>query len=213
MFHVNVEFFRCEGHTLTSRYSCDRGFLFSMVTQGCISSSKVTCIKPHCATSGSGFYIIPGTSCRAYYHCDNGVRTDYLCPLATIYDRHKQVREIMFQLNRVNISRILGRGMEVMNHRVMTKKGKDDWRDWRKSKETSVALAGVGWDSNPVYLNTNAHISVLWSLQYNTLSKIIMIYSSPYEGSGWQPVSRLNYLVPSTLTWATKVSRSIKFIK
>lgn len=161
--------FRCEGHTLTSHYLCDPGFLFSMVTQGCMSSSKVTCIKPHCATSGSGFYIIPGTGCRAYYHCDNGVRTDYLCPLATIYDRNKQVGGTMFQLERVNMLRILGRGVEVMNHKVETKKEKDDWRDWRKSEETSVALAGISWDSNQVSSNTNAHISISCSLHYNTL--------------------------------------------
>jgi hypothetical protein len=57
------------------------------------------------------------------------VRTDYLCPLATIYDRNKQVGGTMFQLERVNMLRILGRGVEVMNHKVETKKEKDDWRD------------------------------------------------------------------------------------
>lgn len=122
--------FRCEGHTLTSRYSCDPGFLFSMVTQGCMESSKVTCIKPHCATSGSSFYIIPGTGCRAYYHCDNGMHTDYLCPPATIYDRNKQVGKTMFQLERVNILRILGRGVEVINF-IVKKKENDDWREWK----------------------------------------------------------------------------------
>jgi len=67
-----------------------------------MASSEVMCVEPHCATTGSGFYIIPGTGCRAYYHCDQGIRTDYLCPLATTYDRNKQVRDTTFSDQRMN---------------------------------------------------------------------------------------------------------------
>jgi hypothetical protein len=68
-----------------------------------MASSEVMCIEAHCAITGSGFYIIPGTGCRAYYHCDQGMRTDYLCPLGTTYDRNKQVRGAMPQLKTINI--------------------------------------------------------------------------------------------------------------
>ena len=94
---------RCKDHALTSSYSCGPGFSFSMVTQGCMASSEVTCIEAHCATTGNGFYVIPGTDCRAYYSCDQGKRTDYLCPLATTYDRNKQVSGTMLQLDIGNL--------------------------------------------------------------------------------------------------------------
>ena len=94
---------RCKDHALTSSYSCGPGLSFSMVAQGCMASSEVTCIEAHCATAGNGFYIIPGTGCRAYYSCNQGKRTDYLCPLATAYDRHKQVRGTMLQLEIGNL--------------------------------------------------------------------------------------------------------------
>lgn len=94
---------RCKDHALTGSYSCGPGFSFSMVVQGCMASSEVTCIEAHCATTGNGFYIIPGTGCRAYYSCNQGKRTDYLCPLATTYDRSKQVRGTMLQLERGNL--------------------------------------------------------------------------------------------------------------
>jgi hypothetical protein len=72
-----------------------------------MASSEVTCIEPHCATNGSGFYIVPGTGCRAYYHCDQGIRTDYLCPLGTTYDKNKKVREAMCHLKTSNMLSIL----------------------------------------------------------------------------------------------------------
>jgi hypothetical protein len=56
------------------------------------------------------------------------MHTDYLCPPATIYDRNKQVGKTMFQLERVNILRILGRGVEVINF-IVKKKENDDWRE------------------------------------------------------------------------------------
>lgn len=96
---------RCEDHALTSSYSCGPGFSFSMVTQGCMASSEVTCVEAHCAFTGNGFYIIPGTGCRAYYNCDQGIRTDYLCPLATTYDRNKQVRGTMLKLEKGNLEK------------------------------------------------------------------------------------------------------------
>ena len=68
-----------------------------------MASSEVTCIEAHCATTGNGFYIIPGTGCRAYYSCNQGKRSDYLCPLATTYDRNKQVRGTMLQLEIGNL--------------------------------------------------------------------------------------------------------------
>lgn len=83
---------------MTNSYSCGPGFSFSMVTQGCMASSEVACIEAHCAPTGKGFYIIPGTDCRAYYSCDQGKRTDYFCPLDTTYDRNKQVRRTMLCL-------------------------------------------------------------------------------------------------------------------
>lgn len=100
---VHVKCIRCKDHALTSSYSCGPGFSFSMVAQGCMASSEMTCIETHCATTGNGFYIIPGTGCRAYYSCNQGKRTDYLCPLATTYDRSKQVRRTMLQLEIGNL--------------------------------------------------------------------------------------------------------------
>ncbi|XP_069684255.1 neurogenic locus notch homolog protein 1-like isoform X2 [Periplaneta americana] len=84
------DYFRCEGHILTSSYTCGAGFSFSTLARGCVATGDTTCIEPHCATTGNGFYILPGSSCRAYYHCDQGIRTDYICPPDTIYDRNKE---------------------------------------------------------------------------------------------------------------------------
>ncbi|PSN39541.1 hypothetical protein C0J52_17522 [Blattella germanica] len=71
-------------------YTCGPGYSFSLVAQSCIPSNKVICVESHCAATGTGSYIIPGTGCQAYYQCYQGTRTDYVCPEDTIYDRHKK---------------------------------------------------------------------------------------------------------------------------
>ncbi|RXG67361.1 hypothetical protein Avbf_07940 [Armadillidium vulgare] len=59
-------------------------------TGSCGSGKHVVCLPPSCLGLRKGYYPLPGSACTAYYSCNDGFRTDMLCPFGSIFDYKKK---------------------------------------------------------------------------------------------------------------------------
>lgn len=83
--------FSCANGQTVDKASCPAGQSLSYHRQKCLPESSVTCVKSHCKLGHDGFFILPGSTCQAYYLCSKGVRSQFVCPQGHVFSLKSKV--------------------------------------------------------------------------------------------------------------------------
>ncbi|CAD0195942.1 unnamed protein product [Chrysodeixis includens] len=84
------EYVRCNSGSVTGRYSCPAGRVFSEAESACVPRARRPCVRRECAPGDWLAYATPGTACRHYYRCENGTAVERACPTGAWFDLERQ---------------------------------------------------------------------------------------------------------------------------
>lgn len=84
--HDCKAYYRCSNGSMSGEWRCEDGAVWDTSTGSCGRGSSLVCSPQSCWGLPDGPHPAPASSCTSYFTCNNGVRTDHVCPYSTIFD-------------------------------------------------------------------------------------------------------------------------------